>query len=463
MVLDRAPPHPPKLFERTVKAGIWTLGNQGVGLGIRLLSTLIMTRLLFPSAFGQVAAATSLMTGLALISDVGIRTVILQSRHGNEEAFLRTAWTLQVCRGAILWVILVVICAIIGLPFIRRSIPAESVFSSPQFFSITTVIGINLLIGGFSSAAVDLCLRQLNLKPLYLLEIAARLFSLPIMIVWAWISPSVWVLVGGALLASTMRLVLTHIVLPGPRMRFWWNKEYVREIVHFGKWINVSSVAAFIGGQSDRLILGFLLPSSLFGVYAIAKLLIETSQAVFDRLSSTLTLPVLSEVIRRDHRDLQDRFYRFRFPFDCSAPLLGGILLVAGSLIVGVLFDKRYSDAGLMVQILGVGFLIYPSLLIRPVFTANGEPHVAAIVSVIQAAASILCLTLGFLIAGLNGAVGGIAINRLVPSAVALLYGRQRGWVNIAKELRVFPVFVVGLGLGEIALAIARAAHIVSY
>jgi O-antigen/teichoic acid export membrane protein len=166
---------------------------------------------------------------------------------------------------------------------------------------------------------------------------------------------------------------------------------------------------------------------------------------------------VLGEVIRRDRRDVKDRYYRFRLPFDCSAPLLGGFLVVTGALIVHVLFDKRYADAGPLIQIMGISLLIYPSLLIGPVFTANGEPYVAALISVIRAIALVSFTTVGFLIGGLVGAVGGMAIHTAVPATAYLYMGRRRHWVNVLKELRVIPLFAIGAVSGEIVLVIAKA------
>jgi hypothetical protein len=50
-------------------------------MATRLISNLIMARLLFPEAFGIVVAAVALITGLTLVSDFGIP--IIQSPRGD--------------------------------------------------------------------------------------------------------------------------------------------------------------------------------------------------------------------------------------------------------------------------------------------------------------------------------------------------------------------------------------------
>jgi len=141
------------LKARLLRAGAWTAGAYSVELVIRLISNLILTRLLFPEAFGLVAASGSLLIGLALISDFGVRAAIIQNPHGDSDKFLRSAWAFQISRGIILWLVLVLLCGLLEFPYIRNLIPAHSVFSDPTFPAFTIVIGFGLLIDGFESTA----------------------------------------------------------------------------------------------------------------------------------------------------------------------------------------------------------------------------------------------------------------------------------------------------------------------
>src|SRR5262249_15305379 len=151
------------------------------------------------------------------------------------------------------------------------------------------------------------------------------------------------------------------------------------EIVRFGKWITVSSTANFINQQSDLIVLGVLLPDAALGIYSIAKLLAGAAEGLLERLSGSLALPVLGEVIRKDPQDLGNRYYRFRLPIDLAAALLAGLLFATGSLIVDILYDARYSQAGPMLQILAIALAIYPFHLIRNAFLAIGDTRMFAL------------------------------------------------------------------------------------
>ena len=93
----------PGLFARALRGSALTAGSYAITQGLRLGSNLILTRLLFPEAFGLMALVSVFLVGLAMFSDIGIGPAISHSKRGDEPGFLDTAWTLQVARGVILW------------------------------------------------------------------------------------------------------------------------------------------------------------------------------------------------------------------------------------------------------------------------------------------------------------------------------------------------------------------------
>ena len=89
----------PELRQLAVRASIWTIGGLGTSQAIRLASNIVLTRLLFPEAFGLMAIVNVWIYGLQMMSDVGLGASIIQNKRGDEPAFLNTVWTMQVFRG----------------------------------------------------------------------------------------------------------------------------------------------------------------------------------------------------------------------------------------------------------------------------------------------------------------------------------------------------------------------------
>lgn len=85
--------------KHVIWSSVWVFGGQIAGQVLRLVSNLIMTRLLVPEMFGVMAVANTVIIGLALCSYIGLHHNIIQSSRGDDPDFLNTAWTMQVIRG----------------------------------------------------------------------------------------------------------------------------------------------------------------------------------------------------------------------------------------------------------------------------------------------------------------------------------------------------------------------------
>ena len=179
-----------QLRKRIVNAGMWTTGAYGVELTTRLLTTVLLTRLLFPEAFGIIAASTSLIVGLALLSDFGIRAVVIRSDDGASPAFLRSAWVFQLSRGVLLWTILAGVCVILSISTIRNYLPPRSVFADKSFPTLTAVLGFQLLLSGLESTSIALNIRRLNYRSFVIVDLAGKIVPIPDMVTVALWYPS---------------------------------------------------------------------------------------------------------------------------------------------------------------------------------------------------------------------------------------------------------------------------------
>src|SRR5215212_8946226 len=87
------------------KGVVWTVAGYGASQLLRLGAIIIIARLLAPELFGIMTIINSVRTGLELISDVGIGQNVVQNKNADDPNFWNTAWSLQLVRGAILFVL----------------------------------------------------------------------------------------------------------------------------------------------------------------------------------------------------------------------------------------------------------------------------------------------------------------------------------------------------------------------
>ena len=90
-------------------------------------------------------------------------------------------------------------------------------------------------------------------------------------------------------------MVVSHFLLSDIKMRLHLSKKYVWEIVHFGKWIFLSSAIYFFSSNFDRLYLGKVAPFALLGIYGVARSLSDTITVLVGRLSALIVFPYIAK------------------------------------------------------------------------------------------------------------------------------------------------------------------------
>ncbi len=335
-------PSPPIFGRRQIVRGsLWTLIGYGGSQVLRLGSNLILARLLFPEAFGLMALVNVFMQGLQMFSDIGLSSAAVQHRRGNDPVFLHTAWSIQILRGIMLWL---GACAL--------ALPAARFFAAndpgaAQLAVMLPVAGITALIAGFSSTGIFLMVRNIATARLTLMELISQVASVTVMVLWAWHSPTVWALIAGGIVFSTVRMGLSHVWNPGVRDRLGWNAEARRDLFRFGKWIFLSTLVTFLASHLDRLMLGKLLSMAELGLYSIGMTFARVAIHTSSRLSHAVIFPLLSR-LQDDPPRLVQACLQARAPvLWLSGALCCGLALMA-PLFFETLYDPRYADAGLI-------------------------------------------------------------------------------------------------------------------
>jgi O-antigen/teichoic acid export membrane protein len=187
------------LMARVLRSASWIMLGYGASQMIRLASNLILTRLLFPEAFGLMALITVITVGLTLFSDVGIAPSIAQSTRGDDPAFLDTAWTIQVMRGFGLWL---VACAL--------ALPIAAFYDQPDLAGYLPIAALTLVVSGFNPTRIETAHRHLLMGRLTALDLASQAIGIATMVVLAVIWQSVLALIVGGVVQAIAKLALTH-------------------------------------------------------------------------------------------------------------------------------------------------------------------------------------------------------------------------------------------------------------
>ena len=326
------------LRSRAVHSGAWI----GVGFGIQkvlqLGSNLILTRLLFPEAFGLMALATVFLVGLAMFSDIGLKPAVIRDPRGDDPEFLNTAWTIQVVRGLLLCVIGAAI-----------AYPISLIYEQPILFPLLAVLSTTAAINGFMSIGMATAERRLNFRMITVVQVVGQVASIAFLVTLAYSLKSVWALAAGTILGSALTVVLGHVVLQGHRHRFQLDPKAAQSLIHFGKWIFLSTIVTFLGGEGLRAIqAGFLTPAE-FGILAIAYTIAAIPIELSMKLTAAIGLPAFSEAYRNDVNRLSDVLHQFRKRVLTFSFVLVAVVAFTSEKLVAILYDDRYQAAGAFV------------------------------------------------------------------------------------------------------------------
>lgn len=343
----------------------WAFGGYAAQQGLRLAGNLLLTRLLAPEYFGLMALVNLFVQGLEMFSDIGIGPCIVQHRRGREPDFLNTAWSVQVARGFILW----------GACLFLTPLAAMS-YKQPELWYLLPVASFSSVISGFGSMSLFTELRRLSLGRLTLLEVGTQAAGVGVMSLWGWLHPSIWALVAGTWVSALARVAASHWLLPGVAHRWRWDREAAGDLVRFGRWIFGSTALGFLASQGDRLVLGLFLDMKTLGVYGIALFLAQAVQAALQSVAGKVLFPLYSRLNEADPAELRRRLWKYRLL------LLGAVcpalvtLTVFGDVVIRILYDQRYQEAGWMLQVLSAGTIGGVILVtITPVLLATGNAH----------------------------------------------------------------------------------------
>jgi O-antigen/teichoic acid export membrane protein len=204
---------------RTIRAGGITSFGFLLGQLIRLGGNLVLTRLLVPDMFGVMSVALVVLTGVVMLSDVGVRQYIIRSKDGLDPVTLNTAWVVQIIRGSFLFVIVEVIAIGIYVLASNGLIPADATYAHPELPYVLAALGLIPLLQGLESTKQFVLNRDLSMHLIVVVEIVSQVIALVVMIILALAYESVWALVTGALLSNVSKVVMTHFFLPGERNR----------------------------------------------------------------------------------------------------------------------------------------------------------------------------------------------------------------------------------------------------
>jgi O-antigen/teichoic acid export membrane protein len=383
---------------------------------LRLGTSVVLARLLAPELLGTMVLINALRTGGELLTDLGIGQSIVKDPRGGDPTFYNTAWTLQITRGGMLF-----------LAAVAATVPISRLYENPELLWLLPTAATMFIINGVAPPALYLLQKRMAVRTLAIFNTFTAITSSVIHVALAIYTPTIWALLGGLLLSSAVSSAATFVLMKRRTLRLHVDRESRSAILHFGKWIFLSSLIYFAAMNFDRLYLAKAIPIAALGVYGIARSLADTIGLLTQRLGTLVIFPRISAA-NVAVSDLRRRILPVRRVTLLFCAVFLALAVALSDQFIFVAYDPRYYRAAsfLPVMLIGAWFSMLGSFG-DAMLMGLGKPSNVALANAAKLLTVVVVVPQVLLTGGILAAVWVFAAAELVRYIVLMVQKRSAG------------------------------------
>ena len=311
---------------------------------IRLISTIILTRLLVPEAYGLLGILTSVAFAVTMLTDVGFQAFMLRHKDIDTKYFRDAMWTIRFLRS------LALTCG-----FFLLAGPVANFLGKPEVLGALQLFSLSFIIDGVMPISSITALSDGKIARYCLMDILHTVVGLMITLGLALVSPDIYTLVYSMLIASSFRVFMFRFFLSDSFLVWQLDLPLVREVLSFGRYIVASSAITLIIIQIDKITMSKALDINTLGIYFLALNIAMIPRGLSGSIGMKSLYPLYAKSWKTPGHDMRGLLYSSRQYIDLS--FIGSCLAVfaLSGIIISVLYDNRYAAAATYLQILIIG------------------------------------------------------------------------------------------------------------
>jgi PST family polysaccharide transporter len=322
------------LKDRTIRGGSARIVAQAADFALRIVSLMVLSRLLEPRDFGLLGMVTAFTGVLSLFRDFGLSAAAVQRATVTEEQTSTLFW-INVVVGALLTVIAVSLAPVVS-----------AFYREPRLFWLTSVVATGFLFNGAGVQHSALLQRQMRFTALAWINIIALIVSTVIAIGGAKAGYGYWALAAMTVslpITGTVGLWLVSAWVPG-KLR---SGVGIGSMMRFGGVVTLNSLVVYVASNCEKVLLGRFWGAEVLGMYGRAY---QLNRIPTDNLNSAVGEVAFSALsrIQDDPGRLKRYFLKgYSLVLALTLPITITCALFAEDLIVVILGPKWKQAAGI--------------------------------------------------------------------------------------------------------------------
>lgn len=319
------------LKQRTISGGAMRFAAQAATFFLRLISLMILARLLGPKEFGLVGMVTAFTGVLELCRDFGLSAATIQ-RETITDGQISTLFWINLGFGVALAAIMAALS------------PAVAHFyHEPRLTAVTCVLALGMIFNAAGVQHSALLQREMRYTALAVINVGALLAGTILAIAGAMAGYGYWALVAMSLtmpLLNTLGSWLATRWMPGLPRR----GTGIGEMMRFGVTLTGNGVLVYLANNLDKVLIGRYWGSAAIGIYGRAYQLINIPTSNLNSAAGEVAFSALSR-LQDDHARRRRYFLKgFSLLLALTLPLTIGCEFFARD-VVRVLLGPKWIAA----------------------------------------------------------------------------------------------------------------------
>ena len=409
---------------------------------IKLGSSLILTRLLNPDAYGVIGILFSVAFTLELLSDVGTTGLLIRHARGDEVRFIHTLWTIRLIRSCVNFLLLYALA-----PSIAR------IYELPLLTDALRLFSLWFPLVALESMGFILAQRNQRSRIGSYVELGANAVMTVFVIGLAAVINDHNIFIYGTLLQRVIIVVASHCLYRDVGVGFALDREALKEQFHFGKFVFPSSLLTIVLSQYDKIVLLKFCDLATLGIYGLAGNMIGPVAGLINHNCKQILYPRCAEYFRASRESAAHRFYSENAKLLALVSLFPMVIAGFSESIVALLYDSRYQGAGTILMVLALGcFTIAFHAASENLLVASGRTGTVLGANIVRLLTGVPLSLVGLYGFGFQGFIWGGLLGAVPLSCYYYRIQRRDGLLDLRAEFRRF---VAGMAVFAACLLIS--------
>ncbi len=428
--------------QKAISGVRWNLINQVLDQGTKLVSTIVLARMLMPEDFGLLGMVVVILNFLAVFFEMGFGTALIQKEEVTQKDYDTIFW-FNVLLG-----LLIAVGIVASAPLIADFYQNDDLIPLARFLCIAVAFNSLVVV---PNAIIT---RNIDFKKITMANNASLIFCLVVAIVLAYLGYGVWAIAVQYVLLAISKAV-TYFIFSGYKPSFDFSKSSFKSMLPYGLSVTGNRSLDYWGRNADNLLIAKYLGDFYLGIYTRAYQIMLLPVKNISSVIAKVLFPVFSR--QQKDAELIARYYLrvTKVVSTITFPLMMGLFLVADEFVLAIFGEQWIEMAPALKVMCFLGMIQSIQTFNGTIYNALSKVNLAFKLGLAFKAVFIIGFIVGIALGGFMGLIYGYlvaSVINLVPNLYFSLRLINLNPFKLLKNVALNLVLAVGLMLVVLAL-----------